>query len=61
MVSEQERNFDSGYPVTTRPLRVYGEEVIDVKPLPAEVSELFVVIRTDDPAGETRFVDRGEK
>ena len=38
-----------------------GEEAIDVKPLPAEVSELFVVIRTDDPAGETRFVDRGEK
>ena len=31
VVAEQERNFDSGYPVTTRPLRVYGEEVIDGK------------------------------
>ena len=36
-----------------------GEEEIDVKPLPGGVSELFIVIGTDDPAGETRLLDGG--
>ena len=34
-----------------------GEEEIDIKPLSGEVSELFIVTATDDPAGETRFLD----
>ena len=38
-----------------------GEEEIDVKPLPGGVSEIFVVIGTDDPAGETRLLDGGAK
>ena len=38
-----------------------GEEEIDVKPLPGGVSELFIVIGTDDPAGETRLLDGGAK
>ena len=36
-----------------------GEEEIDVKPLAGGVSELFIVIGTDDPAGETRLLDGG--
>ncbi len=38
-----------------------GEEEIDVKPLPGGASELFTVIGTDDPAGETRLLDGGAK
>ncbi len=38
-----------------------GEEEIDVKPLSGEVSELFIVIGTDDPAGETRLLEGGAK
>jgi len=38
-----------------------GEEEIDLKPLPGGVSEIFVVIGTDDPAGETRLLDGGAK
>jgi len=38
-----------------------GEEEIDVKPLLGGVSELFTVIGTDDPAGETRLLDGGAK
>jgi hypothetical protein len=34
-----------------------GEEEIDIKPLSGEVSELFIVTATDDPAGETRLLD----
>ena len=34
-----------------------GEEEIGVKPLSEDVSELFIVTATDDPAGETRFLD----
>lgn len=34
-----------------------GEEEIDVKPLSGGVSELFIVVATDDPAGETRLLD----
>ena len=34
-----------------------GEEEIDIKPLSGEVSELFIVTATDDPAGETCFLD----
>ena len=34
-----------------------GEEEIDIKPLFGEVSELFIVTATDDPAGETRLLD----
>ena len=33
-----------------------GEETIDVRPLSEDVSELFIVTATDDPAGETRFL-----
>ena len=33
-----------------------GEEKIGVKPLSEDVSELFIVTATDDPAGETRFL-----
>jgi len=29
--------------------------------LPGGVSELFIVIGTDDPAGETRLLDGGAK
>ena len=36
-----------------------GEEEIDVKPLPDGASELFIVIATNDPAGETRLLDGG--
>ncbi len=36
-----------------------GEEEIDVKPLPGGASELFIVIATNDPAGETRLLDGG--
>ncbi len=36
-----------------------GEEEIDVKPLPGGASELFIVIATSDPAGETRLLDGG--
>ena len=36
-----------------------GEEEIDVKPLPDGASELFIVIATNDPAGETRLLDAG--
>ena len=36
-----------------------GEEEIDVKPLPGGASELFIVIATNDPAGETRLLDAG--
>jgi len=34
-----------------------GEEEIHIKPLSGEVSELFIVTATDDPAGETRLLD----
>ena len=34
-----------------------GEEEIDIKPLSGEVSELFIVTATDDPAGETHLLD----
>jgi len=34
-----------------------GEEEIGIKPLSEDVSEVFIVTATDDPAGETRFLD----
>jgi len=36
-----------------------GEEEIHIKPLSGEVSELFIVVATNDPAGETRRLDGG--
>ena len=34
-----------------------GEEEIGIKPLSEDVSEIFIVTATDDPAGETRYLD----